>query len=158
MKALVALLVAGVIAGCAAPQQKTQRIPFPVAEYESLVTSGEQVVSGQAFLTTNGGDVKRAAGVEINLNPVTSYSDQFFEYHCKGKGALTKADSRYLKYIKTEIGDADGRFKFSNVAEGDYYLVTTIKWMLPNGNWSGGLVCRKVTVAANQENNFILTK
>jgi len=158
MKIFISFLIAAVVAGCASPTPKIQRIPFPVAEYERLPSTGEQIVSGQAFLKTNSGDVKLAAGSEILLNPVTSYSDQFYNYHCKGKGALTEADPRYLKYIKTVIGDADGRFKFSNVAEGEYYLVTTITWMLPNGAWSGGLVCRKVTVSAEQENNFILTK
>lgn len=56
------------------PAATVERIAFPQEEYSSLPEAGTAVVHGQAFLKTRGGDVKTAAGEEVILNPVTSYS------------------------------------------------------------------------------------
>src|SRR5262245_40298090 len=100
------------IFSCATPP--VERIPFPREEYAALEKSGSAVVSGQAFLKTRGGDVKTAAGEEVYLNPVTSYSEQWYEVAYTGGRALTEADPSYSDYVQTTIADGDGRFSFSN--------------------------------------------
>ena len=68
------------ITGCITEYSKTiQRIEFPIAEYEMLNRKGTGIVTGQAFLRTRSGDVKTTAGDEILLNPVTSYSNQWYK-------------------------------------------------------------------------------
>jgi hypothetical protein len=158
------LLVAVYLQGCAVPQiEPTQRITFPVSEYNSLNREGTGIVNGQAFLKTRGGDVKTAAGEEVLLNPVTSYSNQWYKVAYTGNKPITEPDPRYWNYVRKEIADADGRFTFKNVPPGDYYLTTTVYWEAPVGYHGalvrqGGLISRKITVVNDETLDVILTR
>lgn len=41
-----------------------------------------------------------------------------------------RLDSRAGPYDRGAV--ADGRFRFTNLAPGDYYVVTTVTWMVPS--------------------------
>jgi hypothetical protein len=75
---LVIGLVVSVV-GCASVAPLVPRLPFPSDEYAALATTGTGVVKGQVFMKTRGGDVKTAAGSEIHMDPVTTYSTQHHE-------------------------------------------------------------------------------
>ncbi len=145
---------------------RVPRLPWPTEEYAQLQQHGDCTVTGQAFMKTRGGDVKVAAGSKVMLSPVTSYSTQFIDIivrRTNGYSVLEPetADSRVFNYLKTQIGDAEGRFKFTNVAEGEYYLYTTVLWEVPSSTGlkrQGGWLWQKITVKNGAENNFILVK
>ena len=165
----ICLLMVGVIlfvSGCMESVQTVKRIPFPVEEYRELpkMGTGTATVRGQAFLKTRGGDVKYAAGNEILLFPVTSYSDQWYrvllEFPTK---ILDKtSDPRYSKYVTTMTGDGEGNFEFKNVPAGNYYLSTTILWEVPQRGgylWpTGGTIGKKISVEDGQELRVIFTR
>jgi hypothetical protein len=163
-KNLWILLVAICLHGCAVPQTKPiERVAFPVAEYNSLNREGTGIVKGQAFLKTRGGDVKTAAGEEVLLNPVTSYSDQWYKVEYIENKLLTEPDPRCQNYVRKKMADSDGRFTFKNVPPGDYYLTTTVSWEAPVGYQGalvrqGGLISRKITVVNNETLDIILTR
>jgi len=149
--------------GCAYQMPETvERIAFPTSEYDMLAKRGTGVVKGQAFLKTRGGDVKLAAGNEITLNPVTSYSDQWYQTAYLGNKPLAEPDPRYDDYILTTIADGDGRFAFKNVPPGRYYLTTAIVWEVPSYGGStsqtGARVCKVIEVVNDKTVNVILTK
>jgi len=163
MKYLI-LVLFSVIVGCVPVTPPVQRIQFPLSEYKILETEGTGIVKGQAFLKTRGGDVKTAAGNLVFLNPVTSYSDQWYEMNYLLHKSLTVKDSRYDQYIvhKT-IADADGKFEFTNVAPGAYYLVASVFWEAPTGyqgslRRQGGYIAKKIKVENGKELKIILTR
>jgi len=161
MRLLVVLMVLPLIAGCVSMQPPVERIPFPGGEYDSLRESGTAVIRGQAFLKTRGGDVKTAAGEEVVLNPVTSYSQQWYQVAYLNGRPLTGPDPRYLRYIRKTIADADGRFTFRNVAGGDYFIVARVVWEAPTGYGlvpQGGFVAKKVSVEDGTELDVIVTR
>lgn len=152
--------------GCA--QQKTMinpvlRIPFPEDEYMRLPSTGMATVKGQAFLKTRGGDVKTTAGNEIVLNPVTSYSDQWYKVAYLQNMPIQEPDPRLWEYTKKQVADADGRFTFKNVPAGDYYVTTGVFWEAPTGYQGalvkqGGIISKKITIKDNEEVETILTR
>jgi hypothetical protein len=149
--------------GCAYQMpEPVERIAFPASEYDALAKTGTGIVKGQAFLKTRGGDVKVAAGNEITLNPVTSYSEQWFMTGYVEKKPLTEHDPRYEEYIMTTIADGDGRFTFQNVPPGRYYLTTAIVWEVPSygayPSQTGARVCKVVEVANDKTVNVVLTR
>ena len=158
------LLVAVYFQGCAVPQiEPTQRITFPVSEYNSLNREGTGIVNGQAFLKTRGGDVKTAAGEDVLLNPVTSYSNQWYEVAYIRNAPLTDLDPRLHDYIYKTIADGDGRFTFKNVPPGEYYLTTKVSWEAPVGYKGalvrqGGYISKKITVVNDETIEIILTR
>ena len=148
--------------GCSPAYQYPSRIPFPIEEYEKLpaIDSGTATIRGQAFLKTVDGTVKYAAGCTILLNPVTSYSNQWYnEYHLSiqrrtnaarkdffaGMAVasqhmdwnliewkkISRPDYRLENYVAKAIADGEGRFEFENVPAGEYYVATSITWGVP---------------------------
>ena len=130
MRLFTTLFAAALLVGCAVPVQKSQapapRKPFPEAEYLALPKTGTATVRGQAFLTTRGGDVKLAAGKRILLNPVTSYSLEWYERSYLSIRRMEEADPKLDAYIRAQIADGNGRFVFKNVLAGEYFVTTTL--------------------------------
>ncbi|MFI4910234.1 MAG: hypothetical protein ACIAQZ_01060 [Sedimentisphaeraceae bacterium JB056] len=158
IRLFIVLIATLLIQGCAV--KPVQRIPFPVSEYNSLQKEGTGVVVGQAFLRTRGGDIKTAAGQDVFLNPITSYSKQWYNVAYKEKKPMTEPDPLYSDYIYTKVADADGRFTFKDVPPGDYYLTTNVLWEIPAGYSmvkQGGLVTKKITVTNGETVEIILT-
>ena len=85
---------------------------FPEHEYQNLLQSGTATVKGQAFLKTRGGDVKVAAGNKVILNPVTSYSNEWYEKALIQGKNLVEAEPRMWNYVMKTVADGSGRFMF----------------------------------------------
>ncbi len=105
-----------------------QRMPFPVEEYRHLRKKGRSTVSGKVYLINRlaGEEIKRA-NIKLWLNPVTSYSNQWYNEVYLGGNRLTKADKRLYNYLKFTYSSSDGRFNFFGVPTGEYYLTATIR-------------------------------
>lgn len=145
---------------------KKPRISFPIEEYQNMPKASEKmgtaIIKGQAFLKTKGGDVKLAAGNQIELNPVTSYSNQWYNIVYLNDEQLKDPDARVFDYIYKTQADAGGNFKFTKIPSGKYYLTTSIIWQIPSNiydpQYSGGLVSKKITVNDNDSLDVILTR
>ena len=138
-------------------------MPFPEDEYKALAKVGNAVVNGQAFLKTRGGDVKTAAGNEVVLNPVTSYSLEWYEKSYVPGMPMVSADSRIEAFIRKQIADGNGRFTFKNVPPGEYFVTTKVIWEAPTGyqgslQRQGGWITKRVTVKSDEEIDVILTR
>lgn len=154
------------------------RIAFNVGEHEKLpkIDSGTSTVQGQAFLKTMDGTVKYAAGNEVIIAPVTSYTNQFYkDYYIPSKSSwaasydaaaywngVPKADSRFKKYYLSTQADGEGRFEFTNVASGKYYINGWIIWMIPSGSYTtraqGGVLMKKVQVEEGKDLKVVLAR
>jgi len=164
IKRIFTVLVLIAFVGCVprVAVKPADRIPFPEDEYKRLASTGTAIVKGQAFLKTRGGDVKTAAGNEVILNPVTSYSNQWYEYYLQGV-PMKEPDARLWQYVKKQIADGNGRFTFKNVPAGDYYVTVPVFWEAPVGYQGalvrqGGVVSKKITVNDGDELEIILTR
>jgi hypothetical protein len=138
-------------------------MPFPAAEYAKLQKTGTAVVRGQAFLKTRGGDVKTAAGNEVLLNPVTSYSDEWYAAYFVKKQQLVDPDPRLFDYVRKQLADGDGRFVFREVPAGEYYLTATVSWEAPvgyNGHLrpQGGVISKRISVKEGESAEIVLTR
>lgn len=157
MKKLVLLAVALVMAGCATVMPEP-RMPFPAEEYAKLNRSGSAKVTGQVFLKTAGGDVKFGAGNEVILNPVTSYSDEWYVRAFIGKAWLEDADVRLWSYAQKTISDGSGRFMFRRVPNGEYYVLSKVTWSVHGVNDQGGYLCKKISVVNSEDVDVMVTE
>ncbi len=161
MKLLTALILAVGVTGCVQVQPPVQRLSYDAAEFSKIAKTGTGIVRGQAFLKTRGGDVKKAAGEPVTLNPKTSLSDQWYSVFYLGRRPLTDPDQRYASHIIETTADGDGKFEFKGVPPGDYYLVSRVSWEAHNGygiSRQGGIIAKPITVVNGQEYNYILTR
>jgi len=165
MKQFLLLAIMGLLSGCATTTD-LQRMPFPENEYQALPKTGTATVKGQAFMKTRGGDVKTAAGNEVWLNPVTSYSIEWYEKFylptISNTSPLrdiktTPPDPRLTKYILIQIADGDGRFTFKNAPPGEYFVTTAVTWYVGK-ELQGGFVTKRITVKDGEETDVIVTR
>ncbi len=135
-------------------------------EYATYSQPGTGVLTGQAFLTTRGGDVKKGAGRLVTLDPLTTYSKSW--YLRSGRGIETfevaPPDSLFLRTRKTTTTDAEGRFRFTNVPAGTYLVRTIVTWEAPvlspraGLERQGGVVSEVVSIQPGEPQEVILSK
>ena len=172
MKFALLSLITLLFASCNTPSKvKIQRVPYNPEEFAKYQKEGTATITGQAFMKTQSGDVKYAAGNEVWLNPKTSMSDQWYneaylgndnhfnpEQELVGKGVDYK---KYLEAFTYTQADGEGRFKFEKVPAGKYYLVSKVVWKVPSQyglHRTGGYIAREVTIKEGESHNFILTR
>jgi len=108
-------------------EARVPRIPFPVQEYRRLATIGKGTIKGAIYLKDMYGERIPGSGTRLYLNPVTSYSKQWYEESYLGGAKMEKADSRLFNYLRFTAADNEGNFAFYGVPSGRYYLIGTVK-------------------------------
>jgi len=103
------------------------RIEFPVAEYTRLPRKGRGTISGKIYINDLYGSPVYGGGTRLYLNPVTSYSEQWYEVSYLGGNKMEKADGRLFNYLKFTAANSSGKFSFYGVPSGSYYLIGTVK-------------------------------
>jgi hypothetical protein len=134
---------------------------FPVVEYSALSHVGSGTVEGQVFMKTVGGDVKYGAGSEVILNPITSYSEQWYDASYNLHRPMSPADARQAQYLVTIQADGSGNFKFNNVPPGRYFVTSSVFWQIPSQfglSRQGGMMTNRITVTNDQVTRTIVSR
>jgi hypothetical protein len=131
-------------------------------DYRALGSEGLATLSGQAFLTTRGGDVKLAAGRSVTLDPLTPLSRLWFARAGSKVEHYSAAprDSLFLAARRTTTADAEGRFTFRGVPNGRYLLRSIVTWEIPSSiglSREGGVVAMVVDLAAGAAEEVVLS-
>lgn len=155
---LLACLIA--ISGCTQTLETTTTFDPTSAAY--VLEQGTNTISGQAFLRRNDGIVVYAAGSEVTILPVTSYSTDRLNQIYQGTkfsnrpAQFATTDSQYLKYTKRTVADGEGRFTFQNMADGEYYITTQVIWQAGDLT-QGGSLMEQVSVKSGQSVEVIMS-
>jgi len=134
---------------------------FDEQDFAQYAAAGTSSIVGQAFLKTRGGDVKLGAGNEVLLCPVTPYSTEYFERQVVREEQLQPPDERILRYFKSTVADASGRFEFKNLPAGEYFLGCKITWEVQGVAGTetvGGAAYARVRVDSGEVAKVILTR
>lgn len=112
---------------------------FDADEAAHIHVTGPNSVRGQAFLRQRGGGVVTCAGAGVSLMPDTAYARERIR-KAYGPSALEAAarriigvvledpDPAYVAHIRQTTCDADGRFAFTGLVDGTYYIETEVRW------------------------------
>jgi len=169
-KILIAALVL-VLTGCVAPVPKhTLTTTFNEKEAAALMQPGANTIRGSALIRQNNGGVVTCAGNPVYLVPATNYALERFQaiYKNTGRGYyrqvapqteshFTNDDPSYYKSARPTTCDALGFFKFDNLSDGSFFLVTTIQWRVNNYLLEGGSLMLRVNVKGGETKEVTLT-
>ena len=108
-------------------ESKIARIEFPTSEYYTLRRTGRGTIKGTIYVKNLYDERVVGAGTRLYLNPVTSYSKQWYVESYLGGHKMQKADSRLFNYLRFTAADNEGNFAFYGVPSGSYYLIGTVK-------------------------------
>jgi len=108
-------------------EQTIKRLPFPTAEYNRYTGTGKGTIKGSIYVKNTYGEKVFGSGTRLYLNPVTSYSNQWYTESYVGGKKMAKADSRLFNYLKFTASESNGAFAFYGVPSGSYYLIGTVE-------------------------------
>ena len=138
-----------VSAGCVAPTPPTPTTrPMPVevrgfdaAEVAYIREVGTNRIEGNAFLRQRNGGIVTCAGETVRLVPLGRFAKRYFRLRYVEQTPATvdffDAPS-YNEHVRETRCDSDGRFSFTRVAPGDYFVETTVSWYLFSLGTQGG--------------------
>ncbi|HFQ61940.1 MAG TPA: carboxypeptidase regulatory-like domain-containing protein [Epsilonproteobacteria bacterium] len=109
------------------PVEKMERVTFPVSEYKHLARTGKGTVKGTIYVKDAYDKRVVGANTRLYLNPITSYSKQWYKESYIGGYKMEKADDRLFNYLRFTASNNDGKFAFYGVPTGSYYLIGTVK-------------------------------
>lgn len=160
LKILGLVVLGALMVGCAT-SRPVDRVPFNDAEYARLPESGTGVITGQVFMKTVGGDVKYGAGSPVNLFPVTSYSEQWYDVMFVQHKQLAEPNPKANKYFRTVQADGNGNFQFSDIPPGDYFINSVVQWQAPTQfglSNQGGMLANRIKVENGKTTRVMITR
>ena len=108
-------------------EQVVPRIPFPQEEYNRLARTGSATIKGSISIIDATGQRIYGKQTRLYLNPVTSYSRQWYRESYLGGKKMAKADPRLFNYLKFTTSDKSGHFAFYGVPAGNYYVIGVVR-------------------------------
>lgn len=151
------------------PRLAVLTVKFNPKAANYIFDKGTASITGRAFIKASDGTTKTASGSSATLLPVTEYAEQRVNaiYGSSGvasrKVKFTKEsdDPRYHVYTRTTAVGKDGKFTFSGIAAGDYFVTTGINWQAKDSSGKtsrrGIALVKRVSVAKGQTVKIILT-
>jgi hypothetical protein len=133
-------------------ENKMARIEFPESEYYRLARIGKGTVKGTIYVKDYYDKRVLGASTRLYLNPITSYSEQWYEESYLGGHKMQAADPRLFNYLKFTASDKNGNFAFYGVPSGSYYLIGTVKCAEECGyeSMKNIRIATKVSISGNQ--------
>lgn len=177
MRRLLVFAAMGLLSACAgegalAPLQvgEAWSPSVPYDDGVQKIPDGLNEIRGSALLRTVGGDIKTCGGLEVSLAKSTAYADErmlkaygslehgYIDADARGAGA---ADLRYYQALRGTRCDAQGEFKFTNLADGTYYVTAEVTWGVAAGQFvrtEGGVLMARVEVSGGEVEEVLLTQ
>ena len=166
LRTLSALLL--LVVGCSTYRPKVRAID---EEYAPYANEGKASVTGQAFITAQGGEKKYGAAHTVYMVPVTSRSTEAFERGIvRNRPVEPEAEqsSEMVKKCKRTVqADADGKFRFEKLPPGNYYVYCQIAYKVahsyaadrnPTPVERTEVAYSKVTLAEGEEKSITVTR
>jgi len=128
--------VTGVIfsEGWDSPQNYNMRSTFSARQAAHILQYQSTVVQGRVWVKTPGNLTIVGKRSRVQLIPVTAYSTEYIDAMFDGKRtsilnvSVVNLDPNFFKYVRHEVADLDGLFAFSGVPDGDYFVLSSLKW------------------------------
>ncbi|WP_457639690.1 hypothetical protein [Persephonella sp.] len=143
---------------------------FSLSDVSWFYKKGDNILIGQSFIRTSTGRVVTCAGYKVKLLPYSPYTARRIEaiYGNELKGFVTMRvlsqrkqkffpDYDEFKRIQKEtVCDATGTFKFKDLPDGKYYIISPVYWER-DGEKYGGYLMQMVELKGGVVKEIYLT-
>ncbi len=163
----IALFV--LLTGC----QATKNIPtyYIMSDYEhekgeKVLKKGNNTVTGNSFLRQQGGGIVTCAGFQAYIVHTENYTNERI-FAIYGSNVEGYNNSRVLKFVpdlkeyfknsRRTTCDSSGDFKFNNLVNGEYYIVTQVNWKIGH-MIHGGFLMKRIKLKDGELKEVVITK
>ena len=136
-----------------------RQVQFNEEEYAPYKGLGTARLCGQAYLSLDAAKQHVAMGDRVLLAPATSYTDEAFKIKVMEGRTMADPDPKAIKFEKHTKTDDEGRFCFTDLPAGEYYVVADI--VLPTStkeHRESQLAHAKATVNADESVYVLVTR
>lgn len=167
------LLTAGfaALAACASPtvppiSEGETPVRFDPEEVAYFYETGPASIEGQAVMRREDGELQPCVG-DVTLGPGGAFSEQHMQetwgstesanHNINAHEAIivTPELEAYFEVRRQTTCDAEGRFRFEGLADGDYFVTTSIMWW--DGEFlQGGHLMQRVRIRDGQSEQVLM--
>jgi len=123
-------------------------------EYAPYRSPGQATIDGQVVMTLSSGITFYGAACQVRLSPVTSDSMNYIqEVAMKGGHKQWKNDADAVWWL-AQAND-EGRFRFTEVPSGSYYLTCPVAWRDPTTGETKQRVLWAETTVAGEDTSTV---
>jgi hypothetical protein len=118
------------LCGCASSHSvilERQR-KYDDAEFAPYRRTGTATLTGQVSFKNRWGDVRFGVEDSVYLFPTTRYTTEWWQRTLLEGKYLPDPDPRSLTCMRTRVTDTKGRFTFTYLPAGEYFVVCTVRW------------------------------
>jgi hypothetical protein len=147
--------------GCASGPVEVKAAPDARADAACPSGAGSQL-TGTSFSRQRNGRLVFGAGRPVYLDPATRYSAAVFRaiaehqnrksfFAAEKESGTVVPDPAMLKCRRTVQADVDGKFTFTDVPPGSYFVSSYVSWIKPDGEkeWVGMWNFSQVAISAD---------
>ena len=151
-------------------------IPINESSLAWVLEPGNTKINGNSFISDNlaiNPGLHTCAGYEVNLIPVNEYFEEILGLFFNNfENAFWDRNTQFYdwdvvdeeaKYTQQTTCDSQGNFEFSDLAKGDYYIVTAVSYeggpfrTLPP-TMKGGWLLKKVYVDGVKDQKVVISR
>lgn len=166
------------LTACAAPVAGPTPMPLPVQAEDTVVRfnpeevayireAGPASIEGQAVMVRADGGVEPCHG-PVTLSPGGAFGEHLIQEawgnteagtHSAGPGEpmmVTPDMEAFNRTKRRTTCDAEGRFRFDGLADGDYFLVTSVEWW-EGSTLQGGHLMQRVRIHQGGSQQIIMS-
>ena len=158
--------------GCSSGPRPVEVKAVPDARSDDACPSGAGArVTGNSFSRQRNGRLVSGASRPVYLDPATRYSAAVFRaivehqnkksyFKAEKESGTVVPDPAMLKCRRTVQADAEGRFTFTDVPLGSYFVSSYVSWIKPDGEreWVGMWNLSPVVISADGKDvNVVLS-
>ena len=163
------------LSGCLVvkPREVSLVSNYDADQAKKLLQKGSNTIEGSALMRQRNGGVVTCGGFSVSLFPRTAHASERIQhlygnttrgvrYWSAPKINFTPNLPQYLANAKEVICDAQGKFKFRNVADGTFYVTAAVAWEVPSTSpyvqpsQEGGYLMQQVTVSGGEIKEIVL--
>jgi len=153
------------------PETVRLETPFQPEQVAWAREAGENRIEGTALLRTRGGEPRTCAALDVGLIPWSRHAGERMA-HLYGslKGGFRPVgtglrwandDESFYASVRRAKCDADGRFEFDSLPDGEWFVEAFVTWEAPRVNFSGGpqggTLMQRVKLEGGRTEKIVLT-
>ena len=148
------------LVGCAQVSPYTPVSHFDPSTAQWSKERGSDIIKGEGFMRTVGGDIKTCAGFPVTLAPADPYFSEIGVALSQGK-TIANRNAVAEQFVRRTRCDAAGKFRFADLPAGHWLIGTSVYWGAPSGEGivrQGGFLWKPITTGEIPVTHLILTK
>jgi hypothetical protein len=150
------LLACGALSACPQNPTMTKQELRNMQEYATYRETGTSIIEGQVLVHLPSGEEIYGGNCQVRLLPVSTATTQYMNSIVL-PGAVSRPRKELESVSWLAIADTEGRFRFTELPAGEYYVTCPMAWV-QDGKTHQGIAFATAEVEENAAVSVVVTR